>query len=97
MEVKKAFRGAINRPTFVSGGMQGDRIRDINGRIGNSIYGTEPSTGAFYNEEFSAVPMGSIVKDSTVRSFAASRVVPTGPDAAPVNLSKRLWRLVSLS
>jgi hypothetical protein len=29
--------------------------------------------------------------------FSARAAVPTGPDNAPVSLSKRLWRLVSLS
>jgi hypothetical protein len=29
--------------------------------------------------------------------FYASRVAPVGPDNTPASLSKRLWRLVSLS
>jgi hypothetical protein len=93
------------RPTFVSGGVQQDRIRDITGSFfiysfhtGMNIIAGQ--NGAFYksgNAGFdSGIASASVNAPISVTLFSASRQVPTGPDAAPAGLSKRLWRVVSL-
>jgi hypothetical protein len=88
-----------NRPTFISGGAQGDRIRNITGQFGTYYYYGIQAIGAFryavYGSPIQAVsdPNNNIVI-ATI-SFDPSRVVPTGADNAPTNLSTRLWRRVS--
>jgi hypothetical protein len=91
------------RPTFISGGAQEDRIRDIEGIIGgaNPYPGMLAYAGAFYQTS-SAATSGkySLATTSTAGNygpaFKAGLVVSTGPDNSPRALSKRLWRLVSL-
>jgi hypothetical protein len=86
------------RPTFVSGGVQGDRQRAIYGRIaGNGLFwSSATASGALYL--ISGQNMrANFVENYDIPSVGidSSRVNPTGPDVAPVHLSKRLWRRVS--
>jgi hypothetical protein len=93
------------RPTFISGGVQRDRIRDITGSV-NGIASssnwptrTDQITGAFKPD--SAHYTTTVFRGDSSGwiwsplDFAASRVVPTGPDVAPINLSIRVWRRVA--
>ncbi|MDR1353663.1 MAG: hypothetical protein LBK05_10320 [Treponema sp.] len=87
-----------NRPTFISGGVQGDRIRNIIGDV--FAIGWSASVGAS-GAFFSKGGLGGSYQASVSTSnrdgigFDPSRVSPTGPDNAGTNLSKRLWRRVS--
>jgi hypothetical protein len=101
MEVEETIRGEINKPTFVSGGVQGDRIRNI---IGHHLpaYTTgktqAPTGGVFYITDSSSIenlPAGT-GSGSRRLLFDPSRVVPVGPDNAGSNIAARYWRLVSL-
>jgi hypothetical protein len=94
------------RPPFVSGGVQEDRIRNLTGSIpikapgyefipmdvtgANGIFvaGTGSSTRATVGDSVSHYPPTSL-------SVNAGRVVKTGSDVAPQNLSTRLWRRVA--
>jgi hypothetical protein len=87
-----------NRPTFISGGVQGDRIRNITGHAG--IIGSGGAMGAQLDGVFSSDmnytgPYQWSSGGSSRSWFNASTVVPTGPDNAPPSLSTRLWRRVS--
>jgi hypothetical protein len=90
-----------NRPEF-GGGAQGDRIRNITGSSDFQGDNDQGGRAALINE-VGAIKRksnnGHYVTDisnpyvySDGISFDASRVVPTGPDNAPANLSVRLWR-----
>jgi hypothetical protein len=80
-----------NRPTFVSGGVQGGRIINITGdgivalksKISGAIKqgsNTDYNGGGYY---------------FSVSQFDASSVVPTGADNAPINVSVRYWRRIA--
>jgi hypothetical protein len=89
------------RPPFVSGGVQEGRIINIQGSIASphssygSFIGGGIAGGAFeVTREFNN---GAEFKNSNNTfdiDFSADRVVPTGPDNAPANLSTRIWRRV---
>jgi hypothetical protein len=92
------------RPTFISGGVQEDRIREISGYFGIETYNNNQSV---YNNHLQGVfekfdpgigefgDFTNISKDHGVNiRFRASLVVKTGPDNAPANLSARFWRRV---
>jgi hypothetical protein len=98
-----------NRPTFISGGRQDGRIRNFPGsytaRSLTRAPTNEPSltivSGPF---GASRVGSGSILQQADTDGlstsfntidFDPSIVVPTGPDNAPTNLSKRVWRRTS--
>jgi hypothetical protein len=88
-----------NRPTFISGGKQEDRIRDIQGHIN---YGLNQSTvsGAFKFESgpgFGVNPDGATNFSNFISFSASNSVGPdhVGTDDAPANISIRLWRRVS--
>jgi hypothetical protein len=85
-----------DRPAFISGGVQQDRIRNITGSFAST---TGPGTGyegAFYGGTGIAMQLPSNAASSTRRAFLdPSLVVTTGPDVAGANFSKRLWRRVS--
>jgi hypothetical protein len=94
------------RPTFVSSGVQDDRMRNIEGNFmtlgqNSDNYGVvRAGSGAFQigliSDTAGVVAIAnSPAKSYSMTSFSSSRVVPTGPDDAPANLSKRLWRRVS--
>ena len=84
-----------NRPTFVSGGVQRDRIRNIEGQI-NAALNLSGFSGALYFGTATST-YGIETRSGTVNAamLDVSRVVKTGPDVAPANLSIRLWRRVS--
>jgi hypothetical protein len=94
------------RPPYISGGVQGGRILNITGRTGaaqptifgrSDIGGFKPDpTGPFYpnTSEVVKTPQYDYV-DVAALHLNISRVVPTGPDNAPQNLSTRLWRRVA--
>jgi hypothetical protein len=85
------------RPDFITGGVQGDRIRNITGgtqgrglRDDNGGYGAVvTSTGAFTWDN------GGSGSSGGCWDFNASHVVPTGPDNAPTNASYEVWRRTS--
>ncbi|MDR2020533.1 MAG: hypothetical protein LBQ14_07190, partial [Treponema sp.] len=85
------------RPPFVSGGVQGDAIRDIQGGFAaeNQDFVTD---GAFEVIKNRYPPTSAGFRlywgDYSMR-LRASRVVPTGSQVRPVNLSTRLWRRIS--
>jgi hypothetical protein len=92
------------RPTFISGGGQGDRIRNFTGTLE-----TRPNTNitAFLDLRVSGVycPQNDVTRSyysSAGLGIYPSRItldpscaVPAGPDNAPTNLSTRLWRRIS--
>jgi hypothetical protein len=83
------------RPTFVSGGVQGDRIREMEGtagsegRMGASAFATGVFTASVQSAPSAGDNAGGMY---TLNNFKASRVVPTGPDNAPASTSVRFWR-----
>jgi hypothetical protein len=86
------------RPTFISGGVQGDRIREVGGKLSYTMSFGEYD-GPFKSGDMSE-SYGQGTKDETgfpyrKTDFILSRVVPTGPDNAPTNLSARIWRRVA--
>jgi hypothetical protein len=87
------------RPTFISGGVQEDQIRDIKGTLNSLIaYVMAETTGALSWENSFSSPIifsGANPQRGAVVTLDASRVVNTGPDFSPGNLSTRLWRRVS--
>jgi hypothetical protein len=89
------------RPTFVSGGRQGDRIRNFPGEVSHGLtYGLTLSnakvTGPFkLGTQYSMLQQNNTSTTSYAIGFDPSLAVPTGPDNAGTNLSKRLWRRVS--
>jgi len=94
------FRVNFN-PPFGSG-VQLGRIADIFGQIGETAYGIYveggniDATGAFKGYYTSGYRYGGPgASSSTIYDFAASRVVPTGPDVAGTNISMREWRRVA--
>jgi hypothetical protein len=84
------------RPTFISGGRQDDRIREIYGNPESETSGasTSESTGAFETVHSQPSGYGTLGYSKHV-IFKASRVVKTGPDVAGTNVSARLWRRTS--
>jgi hypothetical protein len=90
-----------NRPTFISGGAQGDRIRNITGNeayLMNYYISPPENKGALYrygNGSTAGLVSGGASENIWRIGLDTSLVVPVGPDNAPSNLSKRLWRRVS--
>ena len=94
-----------NRPTYGSGGVQGDRIRNITGGFeirGNGGDDTGVLVGAnnvfsysVSNRNSGTVTLGATIHDWHMAIFDSSRVVPTGLDVAGINLSCRYWRRVA--
>jgi hypothetical protein len=86
-----------NISTFVSGGVQADRIRNITGRF--DIYNIQEglSSGAFFQKNIAtkSVLNPDWANYGIVLGFDPSLVVPTGPDNAPINLSVRYWRRIA--
>jgi hypothetical protein len=86
------------RPTFVSGGVQESRIKNIEGKLraGHAAanFPLVAMSGAFYDTQVSpCYASGTSSADvNCVVGFDPSRVVPTGSDNAPTNLSVRIWR-----
>jgi len=89
-----------NRPTFESGGVYGDMIRDIIGTISNSVVKDAGSrgTGALRqagNSSGSAESgTGSGFGGGTL-TLDASLIVPTGNENSPRTLSVNYWRRIS--
>ena len=85
-----------NRPTFKSGGVAADRIRNISGSI-DGYFDFMSTTGVFINVNNTYVIQSvdpNILGYHSVL-FQASRVVPTGNDNAPRTLSDCFWRRVA--
>jgi hypothetical protein len=86
---------AIIKPTFISGGVQEDRIREIEGHLSARERIFVWSEGAFKDGPISGgVATSGSNNGSTYSDFIASLVVPTGLDNAPTNVSMRFWRRV---
>jgi hypothetical protein len=86
------------RPPFVSGGRQDDRIRNMEGNIYYVSYPPEKggvADGVFTVLSVPASGASSGGVEAYTYNFKASRVVRTGDDNAPVNLSTRFWRRVA--
>jgi hypothetical protein len=91
------YLGGGKRPTFITGGRQDDRIREITGKV--NIKGAKEgstSSGALvvYNEN-NGNGAGWLGSQSPTISLEPSRVVPVGLDNAPTNISTRFWRRVA--
>jgi hypothetical protein len=98
-----------NRPAFNSGGKQGDMIRNFSGRYmqsyNNSAIDTQGASGTtspFYVESSTHDGTGqrgptgeNYANQKAGFSFDPSRVVPTGADNAPINVSIRLFMRAS--
>jgi hypothetical protein len=94
------------KPTFISGGVQGDRIREIKGTA-DIFPGATNVGGAAFSGASGAFSLGEQISWIVAQGVAEaqggygqlklnpSAVVPTGPDNAPANLSFRFWRRVS--
>jgi hypothetical protein len=86
------------RPTFVSGGVQGDRTRRLFGTFQIGAILASNHSGAFYPAAY-ATNIGSYGITPTdgpyLTGLDSGLVVPTGPDNAPTNLSTRIWRRVA--
>jgi hypothetical protein len=90
------------RPTFVSGGVQEGRIRNATGLAEGSGSGSIQNSGYFRTASGVFVISSSGVRyliegnndlgNYKNLSIDLSRVIPTGPDVAPANVSARLWR-----
>jgi hypothetical protein len=87
------------RPTFVSGGVAGDQIRNMTGQF---YIGGTSSVAIGYNGVFTAIPSGSVwgghssgSGDNAWIIFTSTRVVPTGPENSPRTLSTVIWRRIS--
>jgi hypothetical protein len=83
-----------NRPTFISGGVAGDVIRNILG----SINGTWVNQGA--SGFFTITSQPSLFMGNNSATYAniwanASNVVPVGFENSPRTLTRRLWRRVA--
>jgi hypothetical protein len=96
------YEGGGKRPTFVSGGVQGDQARQLKG-LARTI-NTYNDVDNYINGAFRSYPGGTGVRnisDSTTTpiwrylDFDSGRVIKTGPDNAPTNLSVRFWRRTS--
>jgi hypothetical protein len=89
------------RPTFVSGGRQEGRIINFPGEVSHLVtYGlignNAKLTGPFkLGTQYSWIQQNNVNSTSYAIGFDPSLAVPTGPDNAGTNLSKRLWRRVS--
>jgi hypothetical protein len=86
------------RPPFVSGGRQDDRIRNMEGNIYYVSYPQEKggvADGVFAVSTVPASGASSGGVASYTYNFKASRVVRTGDDNAPTNISTRFWRRVA--
>jgi len=83
--------------------VQGDAIREIwggwnatpLGGAGSASFGS--AYGAFFGSGSRTVRGGNVLGYSATAnaSFAASRVVPTGPENSPVTIAVRYWRRVA--
>jgi hypothetical protein len=85
-----------NRPAFVSGGVQGDRIRNIADIFTVSTASAKSSgliTVGFISQQTNIT--GGISESRANVSINTSRVVPTGLENSPRTLSVRYWRRVA--
>jgi hypothetical protein len=99
MEVEKALWGEIKKPTFISGGKQDGRIKNITGSLG-AYYRMNYGAGAFSTPTASAPNSNNagnvtLNNEGHTANFSAGNVVLTGADNAGDNLSKEIWRRVS--
>jgi hypothetical protein len=84
--------------TFVTGGVQGDAIRNIYGTaLGAGFMWTQLYCydAFFYKQGQNLRADFSNIYDTGSLNLDISRVVKTGNDVAPVNLSVRFWRRVA--
>jgi len=93
----------LNRPTFITGGVMGDRIRNITGRLGlvhghffNLEVEKRITDGAFsLSRQSSTGAAGNIVMGFTEAPFSTSNVVPTGSQNSPETITIRYLRRVA--
>jgi hypothetical protein len=86
-----------NRPTFISGGVQPDTMRNFTGRFGKTSESYALTftlaDGAFEPEGSGAAHTGGGSYSGAPRvKLNPSLVVPTGPENRPVNAAVRIWR-----
>ncbi|MDR1507811.1 MAG: hypothetical protein LBI67_11985 [Treponema sp.] len=91
------YEGGGNRPTFISGGAQGDRIRNITGTFNTNNSAGFIGDGKLFVAAGAAVVWvgGSQYLANNTIYFNTGMIVPAGPDNAPSNLSVRFWRRIS--
>jgi hypothetical protein len=103
-----SFKTAGYKPTFITGGVQPDTMRNFTGYAGSSsgeisgstgallTMGTPIKTGGVFTQETTGVTANQGGSNPILCngkiSIDPSLVVPTGPDNAPANLSTRFWR-----
>jgi hypothetical protein len=97
-----------NRPAFINGGVQQDRIREIDASLEATRFAEGASDSSAQGSTTGAIRAGSsralVGAAPTTGSnygqgfnFKSSRVVLAGPDVAGTNTSSRLWRRVRLA
>jgi hypothetical protein len=105
METKETIsRGGI-RPTFVTGGKQGDAIPRLSGALYvvrgvNGYDGVVRADGSLFTISQALDSNNnswgrSGFYDTNKIDLDSARVVSTANEARPINLSKRLWRRVA--
>jgi len=82
-----------NRPTFISGGVQPDVLRNFNGTIGR-VVGSEAS-GVFYFTSSSIWLSGGSAYGTSMVDIDPSRAVPTGPENGGRTFGTEYWIRVS--
>jgi hypothetical protein len=88
------------RPTFISGGVQEGRIRNVRGR---TLIGMSVDSPGMYAAPFTRIAgsVSSYNMGGTPGTYAGafgidlSLSLVTGPDNAPTNVSTRFWRRIS--
>jgi hypothetical protein len=90
-----------NRPTFVSGGVAGDMIRELAGAWNTIVDHRFPAVGVFVSSSTGTLLFGSNPatetdqrRNSNLR-FKASDYAPTGTENSNRTLSDRFWRRVA--
>ena len=85
-----------NRPPFVTGGVQGDGIREIVGSFLNStIMAHSKTAGAFEELMSDGLSFQGYTFIGSSVNFSAARVVPTGPENSPRALSMNWYLRIS--
>jgi hypothetical protein len=89
--------GGKRPPPLIAGGVQKDRIRDIQGNSGRLPLTQHEGghSGAISTSPVAGTGASTNPVNNTSISFKASRVVSTGADNAPTNISTRFWRRVA--
>ena len=84
------------RPSFITGGVAGDMIRNILGGINFNGGTINSASGAFVKTgNGNQVQVVGIQNGYFYITFDSSQVVPTGPEVSPRTFSVKFWRRVA--